>query len=585
MTAQVSELAFDLAGEAVARGAQQKPAELAALVELVGRAKPRVVVEIGSAKGGTLYAWCRVAAPDALIVSIDLPGGDFGGGSTEEEAARFHEYAAPGQTLRLIRASSHDASTRDALERELAGRPVDFLFIDGDHTYDGVRADHETYAPIVRPGGLVAFHDIVVHPEIPSCEVDRYWGDLGERYEQLAFVEDAGGPWGGIGVLRGERRAAKNGRRADGPLVSVIVTSYNYARFVGATIESALRQTYPRTEVIVVDDGSTDGSRDVIGGYGDDLRAIFKPNGGQASAFNSGFAASRGDVVLFLDSDDLLLPRAAERAVAALAERGAVKAQWYLRTIDEQGALKGPIVPRRTLSAGELRDAAVAAGPQAYVWPPTSGNAWSRTFLETVLPVPEQEYLTCPDSYLAALAPVAGPVARINEALSLYRVHGRNNMNNVSYADRIRLFEQEASALAAFLGERGVEVDVQEWRERNSYYRWIVRMRDTSAELARAVPEGSRFLLVDDNELAGELERRRDGIPFLERGGEYWGAPTGDRQAIEELERMRSEGAEFAVFAWPCFWWLDYYKGFARHLRERYRCVFTSDRLVVFDLR
>ena len=95
------------------------------------------------------------------------------------------------------------------------------------------------------------------------------------------------------------------------PLVSVVINNYNYARYLAQAIDSALGQTYPGTEVVVVDDGSSDGSRDVIAAYGTRVVPVLKENGGQASAFNAGFAASRGDVVLFLDADDCLLPTAA----------------------------------------------------------------------------------------------------------------------------------------------------------------------------------------------------------------------------------------------------------------------------------
>src|SRR5688572_29854944 len=92
------------------------------------------------------------------------------------------------------------------------------------------------------------------------------------------------------------------------PLVSVIVNNYNYGRFLAQAIDSALSQDYPRLEVIVVDDGSTDDSREIIARYGSKISPVLKANGGQASAFNAGFNASRGDVVIFLDSDDQLAP-------------------------------------------------------------------------------------------------------------------------------------------------------------------------------------------------------------------------------------------------------------------------------------
>src|SRR5215468_3422546 len=102
---------------------------------------------------------------------------------------------------------------------------------------------------------------------------------------------------------------------AGSPFVSIVVTSYNYGRYLRAAIDSALGQTYPAVEVIVVDDGSSDDSRDVISEYGDRVRVILKDNGGQASAFNAGFRACDGDIIVYLDSDDVLLPGAVASAV------------------------------------------------------------------------------------------------------------------------------------------------------------------------------------------------------------------------------------------------------------------------------
>jgi glycosyltransferase involved in cell wall biosynthesis len=129
-------------------------------------------------------------------------------------------------------------------------------------------------------------------------------------------------------------------------LASVIVNNYNYGRYVGEAIESALAQSHGPTEVIVVDDGSTDESRRVIEGYAGRARVVLKENGGQASALNAGFRVSRGEVVVFLDSDDVLLPTAVERAAALLADPGVAKVHWPMWEVDRTGAKTGRIVAR-----------------------------------------------------------------------------------------------------------------------------------------------------------------------------------------------------------------------------------------------
>jgi hypothetical protein len=100
------------------------------------------------------------------------------------------------------------------------------------------------------------------------------------------------------------------------------------------------------------------------------------------------------------------------------------------------------------------------------------------------------------------------------------------------------------------------------------------------------VPEGETFILVDDAQWGhGDALAGRRCLPFMEKGGRYWGPPADDEEAVQELERLRRGGAAFVVFAWPCFWWLDFYGGLSRHLRSRFERVTTNDRMVVFDLR
>jgi predicted O-methyltransferase YrrM len=192
-----------LAKRAVELGANQKLSELTPLIRLLRRRRLDTVVEIGTARGGTFAAWCALARPDALLVSIDLPGGAHGGGYSEQDAARFRSYARPGQSLHFLRADSHAPETRAALDAILDGRSVDFLMIDGDHTYEGVAADYAMYGPLVD--GLVAFHDILPHPQVPDCRVDEFWAELRAARAHVEFTDpgdDRGwGQWGGIGVV------------------------------------------------------------------------------------------------------------------------------------------------------------------------------------------------------------------------------------------------------------------------------------------------------------------------------------------------------------------------------------------------
>src|SRR5690349_12954188 len=130
--------------------------------------------------------------------------------------------------------------------------------------------------------------------------------------------------------------------------ITIVVVSYNYAEYLVEAVESALAQTYSGTEVVVVDDGSTDTSREILRAFGNRIRLVLKDNGGETSAVNAGFYASRGDIVMFLDSDDVLDPGAAE-AVAAAWHPNAAKVQFRLVEIDSRGRKRSngfPVYPR-----------------------------------------------------------------------------------------------------------------------------------------------------------------------------------------------------------------------------------------------
>jgi glycosyltransferase involved in cell wall biosynthesis len=133
----------------------------------------------------------------------------------------------------------------------------------------------------------------------------------------------------------------------------VVVTNFNYAQYLDESIRSALSQN--DIEVIVVDDGSTDGSREVIGRYGERVHAILKPNGGQASAMNAGFRASSGEVVLFLDSDDFLHDNAVER-LRAVYHRPCAKVHWRLTVADAAGHRFGAYPPGALRAATSSRN-------------------------------------------------------------------------------------------------------------------------------------------------------------------------------------------------------------------------------------
>jgi glycosyltransferase involved in cell wall biosynthesis len=373
--------------------------------------------------------------------------------------------------------------------------------------------------------------------------------------------------------------------------VSVIINNYNYDGFLREAIDSALNQSYPDVEVIVVDDGSTDGSRDIISEYGHKFIPVLQNNGGQGSAFNSGFAASRGEIVCFLDADDGLRPEAMRQAALVFEDPGVVKVHWPLTVVDQKGAPTGALFPSDQMPERDLRATVLRDGPyyDSRTLPPTSGNAWRREFLERVLPMPAREFDHGADVYLHALAPLFGRMGRVLEPQGFYRAHDHNHYWQSELSDRkvaeyLGRFESCCAALGRHLAASGEHADEAGWRERNFNYLWLARLKAARQEIDAVIPLDSKYVLVDDDELAEAGLTGRRAIRFLERDGEYWGRPADDDHAIAEFERACDQGAQYLVFWWTCFWWLDHYAQFGRYLRSRFRCPLDNERLIVFDL-
>jgi glycosyltransferase involved in cell wall biosynthesis len=169
-------------------------------------------------------------------------------------------------------------------------------------------------------------------------------------------------------------------------LVSIVISNFNYARYLPDAVESALNQTYPRVEVIVADDGSTDDSLAVLRRY-PEVEVIRKENGGHASALNAGFRAAKGDIVFFLDADDVLYADAAQ-VVAQAHEPRIASHQFRLDVVDEDLRKSNELIPARPPDSGDLRRRTLRRGPGSRVCPPCSGLAWSRGFLSSAMPVP-----------------------------------------------------------------------------------------------------------------------------------------------------------------------------------------------------
>jgi glycosyltransferase involved in cell wall biosynthesis len=317
-----------------------------------------------------------------------------------------------------------------------------------------------------------------------------------------------------------------------------------------------------------VDDGSTDHSREVITDFGRRILPMFKENGGQASAYNAGFAKASGDIVCFLDADDELFDDAVASAVPQFVDR-VVKVQWPLVSVDAHGGSRGSLVTTQRPPDGDLLERVAREGP-LYDLHYVTGAAYTRDFLEAVMPVPEAPYRHGADMYLASIAPVYGTLATLPDARATYRLHPDNNYRNRPLDDdRLRnylgRYETNASVLAEHLLARGTDVRPQDWYATAFNHLWPTRALAARQAIRANVPDGERFILIDGMEWGDPVEvDARVAVRVLERDGVYWGHPPDGATAIAAVQRLRDEGIEHFLLWWTCFWWFDAYPQFAQ---------------------
>lgn len=175
--------------------------EIETLLSILSEQNICTILEIGTAQGGTLFLFTRMIDPNARIISLDLPQGKFGGGYEDIKIPFFTNFAQRNQRIFLVRADSHSPSSLSTVRSILKDQQVDFLFIDGDHTYEGVKKDFQMYSPLVRKGGLIAFHDICRGPPELAGAVNKFWNEIKPGYFHKEIVNSSNQEGFGIGVL------------------------------------------------------------------------------------------------------------------------------------------------------------------------------------------------------------------------------------------------------------------------------------------------------------------------------------------------------------------------------------------------
>ncbi len=249
------------------------------------------------------------------------------------------------------------------------------------------------------------------------------------------------------------------------PLVSIIINNYNYENFLENAIDSAIEQTYENIEIVVVDDGSTDSSLQIIAKYGTQIIPIFKKNGGQSSSLNYGFQASSGEILCFLDADDMFCTNKVEQVVNLLNglewQNHQILLNNFLDTIDRQGNFMNIDLVNEILSdPGEWRFLKELSGKSLffedainllstseqvfkfaakyrfipYLGVQTSGITMTRSLAEKVFPLPQESIRISADVFLVKAASLNGKIYSTNYPLTRYRIHG----NNSWYGNKIK---------------------------------------------------------------------------------------------------------------------------------------------------
>lgn len=174
----------------------QTDCEFMLLLAEVERIQPKVIVEIGSRHGGSFLCFTTLLKPE-LAIALDLPDGPWGRKHSFKNLTKVvNEGKRCGVNTIAIDCDTHKPETLELLKKHLGGRKIDFLFIDGDHTYDGVKQDFEMYSPLVRDGGIIGFHDVKKKVEVTKCKVDELWNELTPNFHTKEFVFSCG-----IGLL------------------------------------------------------------------------------------------------------------------------------------------------------------------------------------------------------------------------------------------------------------------------------------------------------------------------------------------------------------------------------------------------
>ena len=375
------------------------------------------------------------------------------------------------------------------------------------------------------------------------------------------------------------------------PHVSIIIPTYNYGHFIGSTITNIQEQTLEEWECIIVDDGSTDNTRQIIEEFkksDNRIKYIHQENMYQAAAKNAGLKVCSGKYIQFLDADDLLESRKLERQFYFLEEHQYVDivygntryfpseeldARWYFMNKNDP-----PWIPEIS-GSGEKVISTIVNNNFLTINSPLI----RKSVFEDVGSFDEDLKLVEDWHFWIRCALKVKFVQYENWPLTtaLVRSHSTSSSRNRAQVNAsTALMRQKLDILIT-----DEETKLLNKNLLNELVAWIHLIKRTEQELKNVIGDEQNFILIDQDEIRHELKIDTCSIiPFMENDGAFWGLPADDAEARDELERQIRSGAEFIAFWWNSFWWRDQYPGFYKHLCESYVCVINNDRLIAFDL-
>jgi glycosyltransferase involved in cell wall biosynthesis len=390
----------------------------------------------------------------------------------------------------------------------------------------------------------------------------------------------------------------------------------NGANFLEAAVQSLRTQTMGDFELILSDNASEDATPEICQRFSrQDTRVRyhrFERNVGAARNYNQVFALARGRFFKWAAHDDLCLPGFLETCIEEFSRAPeAVLVYPRVELINDRGEVTGTDEPALIVADARPHVRLRNFFQKVRLANPVFGLMRTDALRQTRL----IGSFVSSDLVLLAELLLLGEFREVPVVLFRRRLHEQRSLQaNRTQRDLLAWFDpaQRGARLKlsvptrlAWEYTRSVLRLPLPWSERirclavTGRGQWWPllrghaeppfaagprRVRKLRRRLRRLIPTGSRFILVDEDQLRGALGLP-GATPFTQRDGVYWGPPADDRAAVDELDRARRAGATHIAFAWPAFWWLDYYAAFAQHLRTRHPCVWKDDHVKVYDLR